>query len=79
MIVKNESEIIVKLLKSVCSFIDYFVIVDTGSEDNTIQIISEFFDENEIPGKIWRTQFENFEKRGEHFNSIFNKLLKEAA
>lgn len=62
MIVKNESEIIVKLLKSVCSFIDYFVIVDTGSEDNTIQIISEFFDENEIPGKIWRTQFENFEK-----------------
>ena len=24
-------------------------------------------------------QYQNFEKRGEHFNSIFNKLLKEAA
>lgn len=62
MIVKNENKIIVRLLKSVLRFIDYFVIIDTGSEDDTIQTIHDFFEENEIPGYIWRTQFENFEK-----------------
>ena len=48
MIVKNESKIIVRLLKSVLRFIDYFVIIDTGSEDDTIQTIHDFFEENEI-------------------------------
>lgn len=43
MIVKNESKIIERMLKSVIDIIDYFVIIDTGSEDNTLEIIYNFF------------------------------------
>ena len=44
MIVKNESHIIEKTLENLCSYIKftYWVICDTGSVDNTIDIISIF-------------------------------------
>ena len=45
MIVKNESHIIENTLAKLCDKIrfDYWVICDTGSTDNTPQIITEFF------------------------------------
>ena len=60
MIVKNESKIITRLLNSVSILIDYYVIVDTGSTDNTIEVITEFFKNKNIKGKILRKEFENF-------------------
>jgi len=39
MIVKNESEVITRCLKSVLPLIDYWVISDTGSTDGTQKII----------------------------------------
>ncbi len=60
MIVKNESKIITRLLDSVSILIDYYVIVDTGSTDNTIEVINEFFKNKNIKGKILRKEFENF-------------------
>jgi len=61
MIVKNEAAIIVRLLESVMGFIDTFCICDTGSTDNTIEIIEEFFQKHSISGKIIREPFRNFE------------------
>lgn len=52
MIVKNESKIILRLLESVSNVIDSYCICDTGSTDNTVSIIEEFFAERNIPGKI---------------------------
>ena len=45
MIVKDESQIIVKTLTNLCVKInfDYWVICDTGSSDNTKELIQEFF------------------------------------
>ena len=43
MIVKNESKIITRLLDSLLKIIDHYVIVDTGSTDNTIEVISNYF------------------------------------
>ena len=45
MIVKNESRIIADSLRKLCDKIkfDYWVICDTGSTDNTIEVIREFF------------------------------------
>tara|TARA_B100000282_G_C31737143_1_gene494090 strand:+ start:144 stop:2228 length:2085 start_codon:yes stop_codon:yes gene_type:complete len=60
MIVKNESKIITRLLDSVSILLDYYVIVDTGSTDNTIEVITEFFKNKNIKGKILRKEFENF-------------------
>jgi len=49
---KNEESCIQRLLESVCDFIDYWVIVDTGSTDRTCEIIEDFFREKGIPGEL---------------------------
>ena len=60
MIVKNESRIITRLLKSVLPIIDTYVICDTGSTDGTSNIITAFFDTNNIKGEIIYEPFKNF-------------------
>lgn len=61
MIVKNESKIITRLFDSVISIIDYYCISDTGSTDNTIEIIENYFKKAGKPGKIINTgSFTNF-------------------
>ena len=60
MIVKNESKIIKKLFDSVVSIIDCYCICDTGSTDNTVEYIKEYFKERNIPGEVHHEEFKNF-------------------
>lgn len=60
MIVKNESAIIERCLASTLGVIDCYVICDTGSSDNTVDIITSFFDRHGIPGEIVHTTFRDF-------------------
>ena len=60
MIVKNESKIILRLLESVAPIIDAYCICDTGSTDNTVQLIEDFFTVKGIPGKIPKEPFRDF-------------------
>ena len=60
MIVKNESKIIERLLTSVLSIIDTFCICDTGSTDNTIELIKNFSDKHNLNGKVVEESFKNF-------------------
>jgi glycosyltransferase involved in cell wall biosynthesis len=60
MIVKNESKIITRLLDSVFSIIDCYCICDTGSTDNTVELITEYFTSKNIPGKVVVEPFKNF-------------------
>jgi tetratricopeptide (TPR) repeat protein len=60
MIVKNESNIITRLFDSVLSIIDSYCICDTGSTDNTIEIIEHYFKEKGVPGKVVQEPFKNF-------------------
>ena len=60
MIVKNESRIITRLLESVLPIIDSYCICDTGSTDNTIEIIETFFNTKKIQGKIVQEPFRDF-------------------
>jgi len=60
MIVKNESKIITRLLESVLGIIDTYCICDTGSTDDTIEIITNFFKKNDIKGEIVYKEFVNF-------------------
>ena len=61
MIVKNESKIITRLLDSVASILDTYCICDTGSTDDTISLIENYFNERNIKGKIIEHAFVNFE------------------
>ena len=60
MIVKNESRIIERLLESVRPIIDYYCIHDTGSTDNTVELINKFSERTGIPGKVIYKPFVNF-------------------
>jgi glycosyltransferase involved in cell wall biosynthesis len=60
MIVKNESKIIRRLIESVVDVIDCYCICDTGSTDNTVEIIETFFAEKGVPGKIPKEPFRDF-------------------
>ena len=60
MIVKNEEQDIQRCLDSVKDHIDYWVISDTGSEDNTKQLIQEVMDGHGIPGELHEHKWEDF-------------------
>jgi glycosyltransferase involved in cell wall biosynthesis len=60
MIVKNEAPNIEECLRSVVKYIDYYVIADTGSTDNTKEIIKTFFDSHGIKGEILDHPWEDF-------------------
>ena len=60
MIVKNEGKIICRLLESVLPIIDSYCICDTGSTDDTVNIIKQFFQESGISGKIVTESFRDF-------------------
>lgn len=60
MIVKNEGKIIERLLTSVAPYIDSYCICDTGSTDNTVSLITQFFQKLDIPGKIVQEPFRDF-------------------
>ena len=62
MIVKNEAHIIVKTLENILQYvpITYWVISDTGSTDNTQQIIKDFFNKQNIPGELYQDAWKDF-------------------
>ena len=62
MIVKNEATIIRDTLENIIAHIplDYYVISDTGSDDNTAEIIEQFFAEKGIKGEIHHDKWVNF-------------------
>lgn len=62
MIVKDEATIIKDTLENILTYvpIDYWVIADTGSTDNTAEIITSFFECKNIKGKLLHHQWKNF-------------------
>jgi len=76
MIVKNESHIIVNTLKHIMKFIpvDYWVISDTGSTDNTRELIKEFFASCNISGELVEHAWQDFGyNRTKAFEAAYNK------
>ena len=49
-IVRNEAPVIERMLDTVIDVIDYYIIVDTGSEDNTVEVIKNYFKDKDIDG-----------------------------
>ena len=76
MIVKNEAHIIASTLQNIHDHIpiDYWVISDTGSSDNTIDIITSFFSEKNIPGEIFNDEWKDFgHNRSKMLEHAYNK------
>ena len=60
MIVRNEAHIVTETLECVAGRIDYWVIVDTGSTDDTRRVIRSFFDRQGIPGELYERPWRDF-------------------
>jgi len=60
LIVKNESKVILRALSSVSGMIDKIFICDTGSADNTIELVRNFSEENKIECEIIYEKWKNF-------------------
>jgi glycosyltransferase involved in cell wall biosynthesis len=75
MIVKNESHIILETLNSVKNHIDYWVICDTGSTDNTKELIQSFFDKEGLKGELHSAEWRDF---GYNRTLVFEFAYKKA-
>lgn len=60
MIVKNEVAVLPRLFRSIKDYIDYYVIVDTGSTDETISLIRREMSEYGIDGEVHERPWVNF-------------------
>jgi len=81
MIVKNESNIILRCLNSCKDYVDSIYITDTGSTDNTIDLIENFLSENKIKGKVFKSKLKqefNFQDyRNESYQNAVKELKKD--
>jgi glycosyltransferase involved in cell wall biosynthesis len=71
--VGNEAKTITRMLESVAPYIDYYVIQCNGADDNTREIINQFFKDKDIPGL---TYFAQWEYPGWNRNHTLQKALK---
>lgn len=60
MIVKNESHVIGRCMRSFAPLADYYVICDTGSTDDTIEIIKKTGEEVGLKGEVLEHPWVNF-------------------
>lgn len=76
MIVKNESHIITETLAHLHNIFnfDYWVISDTGSTDNTKELITNFFKEKNVAGELVENEWKWFgPSRTDALNAAYNK------
>ncbi len=58
---KDEEHCIRECLDSVKDHVDYILVHDTGSTDNTIQIVKDFLEETGIPGEVFEAKWQAFD------------------
>lgn len=69
MIVKDEEKVITRCFDSVVDSIDAMIISDTGSSDNTVEIMEQYAESHNLPGGIYQDDWKGF-----HYNR--NIVLK---
>ena len=72
---KDEEHCIKETLESIYTYIDTWVVHDTGSTDNTCQIITDFFEEKGIPGELFIDEWKGFDHNK---TLLFNKCYKKS-
>ena len=60
-IMKNESHVAERMLNSIKNFVDGIVVVDTGSTDNSIELVEKWGKDNNIETYVIPRAFDNFE------------------
>ena len=75
MIVRNESQVILRCLRSVRLLVDYVLVMDTGSTDATEVIVREYLANEALPGAVLGEPWQDFA----HNRSVALAKLREKA
>lgn len=76
MILKNESKIIKRCIEACKGIIDAVCVTDTGSTDNTIQVVKDVCDDMKLPCKVYESTWLNFgHNRTESYKNAREWLL----
>jgi glycosyltransferase involved in cell wall biosynthesis len=76
-ICKDESHVIERMLNSSKSITDLIVVVDTGSTDNTIELIKRFGENNNIPTYVFQRPFDTFNNSRNHAMQMAKNVVSE--
>lgn len=60
-IMKNEAHVITRMLNSIKPIVDIVCLIDTGSTDNTIEVVKNWGQENNVETHVFERAFDNFE------------------
>ena len=60
-IMKNEAHVITRMLNSIRPIVDIICLVDTGSTDNSIEVVKNWGEQNKIETHVFERAFDNFE------------------
>ena len=73
-IVRNEARVIVRCLESLRPLVDYVLIEDTGSTDNTQTIISDWLVGVGLPGRVYDEPWQSFAYNRSHALAELRKV-----
>lgn len=76
-ICKDESHVIERMLNSSNGILDLILAVDTGSTDNTIELIKKYGTDNNIPTFVFERPFDSFDKSRNHGFEKLREVIKE--
>jgi glycosyltransferase involved in cell wall biosynthesis len=76
-IMKNEAHVITRMLDSIKSIVDIICLVDTGSTDNTIEVVKNWGTQNNIETHVFERAFDNFENSRNYSIQVAREVTKD--
>lgn len=76
-IVKNEAHVITRMLNSIKPIVDIVCLVDTGSTDDTIEVVKNWGTQNNIETHVFERAFDNFENSRNYSIQMAREITKD--
>lgn len=76
-IMKNEAHVITRMLNSIKSIVDIVCLIDTGSTDNTIEVVKNWGEQNNIETHVFERPFDNFENSRNYSIQMAREVTKD--
>jgi glycosyltransferase involved in cell wall biosynthesis len=76
-IMKNEAHVITRMLNSIKPIVDIVCLIDTGSTDNTIEVVKNWGQENNIETHVFERPFDNFENSRNYSIQMSREVTKD--
>jgi len=76
-IMKNEAHVITRMLNSIKPIVDIVCLVDTGSTDNTIEVVKNWGTENNVETHVFERVFDNFENSRNYSIQMAREVTKD--